>query len=117
VATAIKAAILLLYLRVFSPHRSSGFAILIKTFVGVVCCFYFALTVAKICQCLPRERIWNKAVPGTCVSLPGLLDSSGSFNIASDVLILLVPLKGVWNLQMSRLRKVGIYAIFTVGIV
>ena len=51
-----------------------------------------------------------------CVDLVVLLDASGLFNIISDICILLVPLKGVWSLQMSRMRKVGIYFIFTVGI-
>lgn len=116
-AACTKSAILLLYLRVFSPRRGSLFDTAVRGFIFVTCAFYVAISIAKICQCLPRARIWDKRVPGRCLSLPTLLNASGLFNIISDVGILLVPLKGVWNLQMSRKRKLGIYGVFTVGLV
>ncbi|MCJ1380518.1 hypothetical protein MMC17_003626 [Xylographa soralifera] len=112
-----KSAILLLYLRVFSPRRWSTLDVTVRALILIICGFYIALSVAKICQCIPRARIWDNTVPGQCVNLPVLLDTSGLFNIISDVLILLVPLKGVWSLQMARKRKMGIYLIFTVGII
>lgn len=115
-AAFVKSTILLLFLRVFSPLRRSGFAMTIKTGIAVVVAFYIAISVSKILQCLPREKIWNPATPGTCVNLSVLLDTSGIFNIVSDVAILLVPVKGLWSLQLSLKKKVGIYAAFTVGI-
>ena len=114
-AASIKTTILLLYLRVFSPRRWSPFDLIIRVFIMIICVFYFAISIAKLCQCLPRARIWDKSVPGTCLNLPALLDTSGLFNIISDTCILLVPLKGIWRLQMSRKRKIGVYAVFTVG--
>lgn len=115
-AACTKSAILLLYLRVFSPRRWDKFDIAVRGLMFITCAFYFAISVAKICQCLPRARIWDTSVPGHCVSLPALLQASGLFNIISDVGMLLVPLKGVWNLRMGGKRKVGIYAVFTVGV-
>ena len=106
-----------MYLRIFSPRRWSKLNIVIRAFITIVILFYVGLTIAKICQCLPRARIWDKTVKGTCVDLVKLLDVSGAFNILSDVSILLVPLKGVWSLQMSRKRKAAVYAVFTVGAV
>lgn len=114
-AAITKCAILVLYLRVFTPRRLDKLSIIIKTLILIVCLFYVTLTISKICQCIPRERIWNKTIPGKCVNLPGLLDSSGLFNIISDVCIILIPLKGVWHLQMTRSRKIGVYLMFTVG--
>lgn len=115
-AACIKLAILLLYLRVFSTRHRDAFNLAIRGLMIVICTFYLALSTAKIGQCVPRARIWDKSVPGRCVNLSALLQSSGLFNILSDVCILLVPLKGVWNLQISRKRRTGIYAIFTVGL-
>ena len=103
-------------LRVFSPRRWDKFDTSVRGFMFIIFAFYFATSIAKICQCIPRWRIWGKSVPGRCVSLPALLGTSGLFNIISDVGILLVPLKGVWNLQMSPKRKLMIYAVFTVGL-
>lgn len=114
-AAGIKSTILLLYLRIFSPTRRTRLDIAIRAFILIICGFYFTISIAKICQCLPRGRIWDKTVRGSCINLPVLLATSGLFNIVSDVAMLLVPLKGIWNLQMSRKRKIGIYFIFTVG--
>ena len=115
-AACTKSTILLLYLRVFEPRRWSRLDFTVRALILIICSFYFALSIAKICQCIPRTRIWDKTVPGKCVDLSILLDASGLFNIISDVLILLVPLKGIWSLQMVKKRKIGIYMIFTVGI-
>lgn len=105
----------MLYLRVFAPRRWDKLSIASRLLILITCGFYLAISVAKICQCLPRPRIWDKTVRGHCLELTVLLDTSGIFNIVSDLCILLVPLKGVWNLQMNRNRKIGVYAIFTVG--
>ena len=114
-ATFIKVDILLLMLRVFCPSQSR-LAIFIRGFIVVICLFYFSLGMSKILQCVPREKIWNPKVDGQCVNLSILLDASGMFNILSDVVLLLIPLKGLWSLKLEKRRKVGIYVIFTVGI-
>lgn len=77
--------------------------------------FYVATTAVKIWECSPRARIWNKSIPGHCVSIPSLLNTSGLFNTITDILILLVPVKAVWNLHMTNRRKWGVVAVFTVG--
>ena len=40
----------------------------------------------------------------------------GIFNMVSDVVILLVPIKGLWTLKMSVKKKITTYVVFTVGI-
>ena len=77
--------------------------------------FYVATTFVKVWECTPRERIWNKSVPGTCIKISSLLNTSGLFNTITDTMILLVPVKSVWNLHMTMKRKVGVVAVFTVG--
>ncbi|TEY62246.1 hypothetical protein BOTCAL_0165g00060 [Botryotinia calthae] len=64
-----------------------------------------------------RARIWNKSLPGTCVDVSKLLNTSGLFNFTTDVLILLVPVKSVWNLQMKKKRKMSVVLIFTFGMI
>ena len=36
--------------------------------------------------------------------------------MVSDIVILLVPIKGLWALKMSVKEKITIYLVFTVGI-
>ena len=111
-----KLAILLLYRRIFLPLRGGFFDWLLRLFMLILGLFYFATTIVKIWECSPRARIWNKSIPGTCVNVSSLLNTSGLFNMVTDVLILLVPVKSVWNLQMTRKRKLGVVLVFTVGL-
>ena len=113
--TFIKSTILLLYLRIFSPRLGDRLYIAIRLLMAITICFYASITVAEIVQCDPRSRIWDKSVPGKCLDLRSILESSGVFSLLSDLCILLIPLQGVWNLKVSRTRKIGIYAIFTIG--
>lgn len=112
-----KLSILLLYSRVFLPQRWSAFNIAIRLLMLIICLFYISTTAAKIWECTPRPRIWNKSIVGTCINVSSLLNTSGLFNTISDVLILLVPIKSVWNLNMDRGRKVACVLLFTVGLI
>ena len=78
--------------------------------------FYIATTLVKIWECSPREKIWNKSIPGTCIDVSSLLNISGLFNTITDIIILLVPVKAVWNMRMRKKQKVAVVLVFTVGL-
>lgn len=44
---------------------------------------------------------------------PGTVGAIG--NLATDVLMLALPIVGVWSLQMQRSKKVGVIGVFAVG--
>ena len=111
-----KVAVLLLYRRVFSPQRRSFFDIGLRLFITVLCLFYVSTALVKIWECNPRPRIWNKSIRGTCLDNSRVLETSGVFNLVTDIIILLVPVKAVWNMQLNTRRKVGVVLVFTVGL-
>lgn len=104
-----------MYLRIFLPNRRTIMWWMIWGVLVLTTMFYTSTTIAKIWQCNPREKIWNKTLPGTCISVPTVLSASGYANTISDVLILLIPVKGVWKLKMSVPRKIGACLILTFG--
>ena len=110
-----KIAILLLYRRVFSPHRRGTFDRSIRLFILILCLFYLATTLVKIWECSPRQRIWNKSVEGTCINIPALLDASGICNTLTDLIILFMPIQAVWHLKTTTRRKIGVVLVFSVG--
>ena len=110
-----KLAILFLYRRVFLPHRGTLFDWALRVFMAILVLFYIATAIVEIWECTPREKIWNKSSPGTCVDVSSLLNTSGLFNTITDLMVLLVPIKSVWNLRMTTKRKIGVAAVFTVG--
>ena len=59
----IKLTILMIYRRVFVPRRWTPFDMVLRAFESILILFYTAITIVKIVECTPRERIWNKSVP------------------------------------------------------
>lgn len=111
-----KVAILCLYRRVFSPVRRSRFDITIITFIVIMVGFYGITSFFKIFECSPREKIWNKSVPGKCVQISWILNISGGFNTLTDYMILLLPVHAVQKLQMDRGKKILVVLAFTFGL-
>lgn len=110
-----KIAIILLYRRVFLPHKGGSFDWFLRLFIIILTIFYLSTMCVKIWECSPREKIWNASIPGHCVNVSSLLNASGLFNCITDIMMLLIPVKSVWRLHMSLRQKVGVVAIFTVG--
>ncbi|KAF2839588.1 hypothetical protein M501DRAFT_932361 [Patellaria atrata CBS 101060] len=111
-----KLAVLWLYRRVFSPRRWSPFDISIVFLIVILIGFYGSTTFVKIFQCKPRAKIFNKNIPGECLDLSKVLNTSGSFNTITDFLILFLPVHAVWKLQMSKQKKILVVLVFTFGL-
>ena len=84
--------------------------------IFVVFGFEIAGMFIKIWECVPREKMWDKSIDGHCVDFAAFMISSGVFNTATDVIILFLPIKAVWGLQMTAKAKLGIISIFTIGL-
>ena len=110
-----KIAILMLYQRVFVTRRWNFLDWVIKVLLAIIILFYAATTFVKIFFCTPRTKIWDAAISGTCIDIAKVLDANGIFNVITDILMLLIPMKSVWYLQMSTKKKIGIVTIFSVG--
>ncbi|CAI6339282.1 unnamed protein product [Periconia digitata] len=78
--------------------------------------FYVACTIVENFSCTPREKIWNKMVPGHCINNPALIMSSGILNLLSDILIFVLPQKLIWGLRISTRKRVGVVVIFATGV-
>ena len=111
-----KLTVLLLYRRIFLPHRWGVFDIILRVFMAVCSLYYISTIFVKIWECTPRARTWNQSLEGTCVDIASVLNTDGVFNTMSVFFILVVPLNALWKLQMKPKRKTGILLLFTVGL-
>lgn len=111
-----KLAVLFLYRRVFSPYPRSPFDITVITLVTLLILFYTATNLTKIWECVPREKIWNPSIPGHCIDISMLLNVSGIFNTVTDFIIVLLPVRAVWTLNMNLRKKVIVVLAFTFGL-
>lgn len=111
-----KLAILFLYRRVFSPCPGSPFDVTALFLIVLLILFYVATNLTKIWECVPREKIWNASLKGHCINTPMLLNVSGVFNTVTDFIMVLLPARAVWNLNMNSKKKIMVVLAFTFGL-
>jgi hypothetical protein len=111
-----KLVILTLYMRIFSADRRYRIA----TYVvgAIILANWFAVVIASATACRPFNAYWNFHIRGaTCdfrsgiqiwkfVSVP---------NIATDVMMLVLPLPALYKLHVDIMTKIGLFATFLVG--
>ena len=108
-----KLAILGLYLRLFTQRRyrytAYGVAaILFLTWLAA--CFMTFL------MCRPFAYTWDKSIPGGhCGDIMAAWRWTSLPNIATDVVMLMLPLPAIWNLHITLGQKVGLTLTFLTG--
>ena len=87
--------------------------------MGVIVTFYIIVMVFNIIECKPREAIWNpliRAEEAWCFNRDAIFQATGVFNVVSDFAILIIPIPTIWNLQMTRRRKIAVTGLFAIGL-
>lgn len=112
-----KSAILLEWIRVFSPHRIYTFfyrSCYLMIVLNIL--LYVSSIISSAITCLPQESIWHPWVDGKCIDRKALGLFTAFFNVIMDLLILLLPQRIIWTLQMTKARRVGISLVFSMGV-
>lgn len=114
---ATKAAILKEWARLFVPYGSrNAFFWICHVLLIVTVLFNGTVLISTNLTCFPREKIWDKTIPGKCSNPKVTLIISSVINVILDFFILLLPQNIIWRLQMTKKKKVGMSLIFTIGI-
>ncbi|KAL3496536.1 hypothetical protein BJX62DRAFT_193462 [Aspergillus germanicus] len=114
----IKSAILLDWCRIFVPvdRMRNVFwwgcmaVICLQGIWGLLCILLLNM------QCRPHAAIWKFYLPSKCYSLPDVMLTSASVQVASDIIMFFLPQRIIWRLQMNWQKKLGVSVIFGVGI-
>ncbi|KAM0250028.1 hypothetical protein ACHAQJ_008797 [Trichoderma viride] len=109
-----KCSILLLYLRLFEIVRWIRWSCRGLLACAIIYCI--SSMIATIFQCHPVTKAFDKALPGTCIDLAKFWYANAGFSIATDVIILLLPMPLVYQLEVPRAQKVALMAVFAIGI-
>ncbi|KAK6951589.1 hypothetical protein Daesc_006111 [Daldinia eschscholtzii] len=75
-----------------------------------------ATTAASIWQCTPVRRAWDKSVPGTCISITRNWYSNAGFSIATDIMILVLPMQPIFRSNLPPKQKWALVIVFALGI-
>ncbi|KAI9159185.1 hypothetical protein HJFPF1_07193 [Paramyrothecium foliicola] len=112
-----KSAILLEWVHIFVPPGTRntfywacvGFGI--ANFI-----FYISFIIAVQFSCLPRQKIWDRWLPGVCLDRKKIDAPCAIFNLIFDLIILAFPQKVIWKLKLSTKKKIGVSVIFSFGL-
>jgi hypothetical protein len=78
--------------------------------------YNFALVFPLIFACTPFRRNWDVTITaGSCIDRTPLYMATAVLNMATDLLLLVLPVPMVVGLQMPRAQKLGLMCIFGVG--
>ena len=111
-----KLAILLQIKRIFHGTTRDSVHWLSISLMVLDVTYYIASAISEIAQCVPREKIWNPLLPGTCINNNTKVVVDGAFNFTIDLLIFMLPIYAILRLKMVIKRKLGICAIFATGL-
>lgn len=108
-----KLAILALYRRLFPQKK---IVILIHVLMGILVGHTISIVVAALAACSPFAANWYPTLPGAfCINKEALFIWSSFPGIVTDIVMLILPIRVVWNLQISKRLKVGLTITFMVG--
>ncbi|KGO65644.1 hypothetical protein PITC_007620 [Penicillium italicum] len=108
-----KFSYLAFYLRIFV---SKEFRILTWICMGCAGAYWTGSMLQMFLTCTPFEKNWNPTLPGHCASRNVSFSTIGAFNLLTDVVIMALPIRFVWKLQMSLPTKLAVVGIFGLGI-
>ncbi|KAL8735402.1 MAG: hypothetical protein Q9166_000947 [cf. Caloplaca sp. 2 TL-2023] len=110
-----KVSFLLFYQRLLIPAGTRWTPI----WWSIWLCFWYnvlyavALVITVSTECIGKEAI--VAAGGQCVNEYAVLICASVINVSSDIMILVIPLVGIWGLHMPKEKKRKLSAVFTVG--
>ena len=109
---SFKASALCLLQRIFPGRRFRQGLWAIGSFVLA---YSLVQTFAVLFECTPIKMFWDQSVKGRCINANDVILVCSSLNIATDVIILAMPMPKLWKLQISRTEKMQLSIIFALG--
>ncbi|PYI17554.1 hypothetical protein BO99DRAFT_337541, partial [Aspergillus violaceofuscus CBS 115571] len=111
---AIKLSILLSYRRIFRvPHVQKATTIV----AWIVFAWAFAYRSSFVClQCIPLQEYWDKSIPAKCgVNNRDYFLGKSIPDTITDVGILMIPMRAIWELHTTRTQKTSLILTFLMG--
>jgi hypothetical protein len=104
-----KVVILVLYLKIF---KFGILRYLIYVVGAAVVLAFVAGITGTLVQCKPLSTVWTTTARENCINTPLLYRISAIPNVATDFIMLMMPLPEVWQLHTTKRIKVGISLTF-----
>jgi hypothetical protein len=113
VQVTAKAAILMLYRRVFSEVSPRWF--LWTLWGGIAFLFGHGLIygIVLIFQCLPVSAVWDRTIQGAlCVNVNAVGYAGAAMCVVEDIFLIVLPIPMLQRLQVSGRKRIGVIIMF-----
>lgn len=108
----IKTSILLMYTRVFPTREFRRAAIILGV---IVTAWALATVCVSVFRCYPVSSAWDTSIPGKCVDMNAFSIGTAVPNIATDIAILLLPMRALWELGTTIPHRISAVTVFLFG--
>ena len=89
--------------------------IAIKAMAAFVILWTVSLYIINGFLCIPVNRFWDSTVEGACVDMAKFYYGQQIPNIISDFVILVMPMKIIWELPITKVQTALLSGIFLIG--
>ena len=108
-----KLAILALYRRLF-PNKSNR--VPIYMLMSILIALSISTMVISLAACRPFAANWNPGLPDShCIDKEAFFRFGSLPNIITDIVMLILPIRVVWNLHTTTRLKIGLTITFMTG--
>jgi hypothetical protein len=107
-----KLSILVLFLR-YMPYKPT---MIIYATMGTVVLYSFVASFGWVFACRPVEKFWDLTITnGSCVDWGKVNIFSGAMNIATDTIILILPIVMLQKIRLPKWEKIGLLIVLMTG--
>jgi hypothetical protein len=113
--TFVKISILHLYITIFPSRKFQKVcygAMLVSTL------YFLSVLMETFLLCTPVQFNWDKTIAtGTCSKNSNVaFILAGATNLVIDVFVVVLPMPTLWRLQLPLERRIGVMAMFSMGV-
>lgn len=109
---AIKISVLSFYRRIFLTPKFKQITDIIG---AVIIAWWIAVIIVCTFSCNPIRGYWNKTIISSCVDVETFSTATTVPHLLTDVIVLLLPIRMIWRLQLARNQKFAMSFIFLLG--
>ncbi|KAJ4138451.1 hypothetical protein NW768_002285 [Fusarium equiseti] len=111
-----KIALLISYLRLLRGTDNKMYRNVIWFTIALVFMSHLGCTLALVFACSPVDRSWNPLKEGKCLPPGPSFTGYAVVTIVADIVVAVLPIPVLVKLEIKLAKKIGLIAIFTLGI-
>lgn len=110
--TTIKFSVLFLYRRLFTTAKVK---LATNVLAAIMVLWWIAVLLAQVLQCRPVPGIWDSTIKASCVKPSDYYIGVAVPNILTDVALLCLPVRMVWQLRANLVQRIALTFTFLTG--